>query len=344
MTRTRIGRLQQVYRWFKSTIAPPALILLYHRVAEVDSDPWTLCVTPQHFTEHLEAVRKHGYAVRLKHLNRDPHNGKHSPRSIAITLDDGYANNLHKAKPLLERYDIPATVFVTSGYIGKSQEFWWDELDQILLQPGRLPAELHLDIKGSSHAWALGDAVEYSEEDRRRDAGRPAQEAEAGSRLFLYYSVWQRLQPLPDEQRRQALEEIMAWANLKPVVRPTHRPLTSAEVGMLEEGGLIEVGAHTVTHPVLATYPLSFQRDEISQSKTDLEDVLGHRVTSFSYPHGSYTAETIALVREAGFKYACSTIPGVTRYHTDRFQLPRLQVENWGGDEFERRLTKCLYG
>ena len=337
---TGVGVLRHTFHHLKKTIAPPALVLLYHRVAELGSDPWSLCVTPQHFGQHLEVVRKYGYPVRLKQLNQTLQNGRRSPRSIAITFDDGYANSLHRAKPLLERNDIPATVFVTSGYLGKGNEFWWDQLDQILLQPGVLPGTLTLRINGSLYRWTLGPEAEYSEKDYRRDEGRPAQDAQPGSRLFLYYSVWQQLQPLPDEQRREALDEIMAWADLKPGARPTHRPLTSDEVCMLEQGGLIEVGAHTVTHPSLAAHSLSFQRKEITQSKIDLEEVLGHRVTSFSYPHGSFTEETVALVRDAGFICACSTVNDNVWRNTDLFQLPRFGVRNWSGAEFERRLLK----
>jgi peptidoglycan/xylan/chitin deacetylase (PgdA/CDA1 family) len=339
MTLGGIGRLQQVFHWFRNTIAPPALILLYHRVAEPGPDPWLLSVRPQHFAEHLKVVRKQGYPVGLKQINRALQNGKRIPRSIAITFDDGYANNLHDAKPLLELYDIPASVFVTSGYIGKNQEFWWDELEQILLPPQRLPEELHLDIKSHIQAWTLGPAVEYSEEDRQRDASRRAWEAEPCSRLFFYYSVWQKLQPLPDGQRREALDKIRDWARREPVARPTHLPLTSEEVRMLEQGGLIEVGAHTVTHPSLTTHSLALQREEIQQGKSDLEEMLGHPVTSFSYPHGNYTAETLALVREAGFNCACSTVPGVVRKRTDLFQLPRVEVLDWDGEEFARRLS-----
>jgi peptidoglycan/xylan/chitin deacetylase (PgdA/CDA1 family) len=343
MKKIGISRLRRVFRWFRNTIAPPALILLYHRVAEVDSDPWSLSVSPQHFAEHLDVVRKHGYPVPLKELNRALQDGRCPSRSIAITFDDGYANNLHTAKPLLERYDIPATVFVTSGYIGKNGEFWWDELEQILLRPYRLPETLSLGINGNRHEWTLGSAVDCSAEDHRRDASRSVSGAEPGSRLFFYYSVWQKLQPLPDEQRRQALDEIIAWAEMKPAARPTQRPLTFEEAVRLEEGALLEVGAHTATHPSLAAHPLSLQCDEIRQSKADLEDVLGHKVTSFSYPHGNYTAETAALVREAEFTCACTSMFDIVRRHTDRFQLPRIEVRDWDGEEFARRLSNWLH-
>jgi peptidoglycan/xylan/chitin deacetylase (PgdA/CDA1 family) len=112
----------------------------------------------------------------------------------------------------------------------------------------------------------------------------------------------------------------------------------------MAEGGLVEVGAHTVTHPVLATLPVTAQRDEIHRSKSSLEEILGHSVTSFSYPHGSYTLETTTLLREAGFTQACSSIADVVWQNTDGFQLPRQIVKDWDGETFARRLEERFSG
>ena len=108
----------------------------------------------------------------------------------------------------------------------------------------------------------------------------------------------------------------------------------------MAKGGLVEVGSHTVTHPALANLPLSVQREQIRRSKASLEDVLGRPVTSFSYPHGSYTPETAALVREAGFACACSSLIDLVWRGTDRFQLPRMVVKNWDGEAFAQRLEE----
>jgi peptidoglycan/xylan/chitin deacetylase (PgdA/CDA1 family) len=76
---------------------------------------------------------------------------------VAVTFDDGYADNLLNGKPLLECYDVPVTVFVTSGYVGAGREFWADELERLFLQPGTLRQELCLAIKGRTHQWDLGE-------------------------------------------------------------------------------------------------------------------------------------------------------------------------------------------
>jgi peptidoglycan/xylan/chitin deacetylase (PgdA/CDA1 family) len=116
------------------------------------------------------------------------------------------------------------------------------------------------------------------------------------------------------------------------------------EVEALEQGGVIEIGAHTVTHPFLSALPAAWQRDEIKDGKAFLEELLGHPVTSFAYPYGDYTAETTALVREAGLKCACSTVADTVWRRSDCFQLPRVEVKDWDGEEFAARLSRWFNG
>ncbi|MEH1965218.1 polysaccharide deacetylase family protein [Nostoc sp.] len=333
-----LGRLQRVKQQLQRRLASKSLILMYHRVAEVDLDPWSLCVTPQHFAEHLEVLQKYAYPISLQQLAQAHRHGNIPHRAVAITFDDGYADNLHHAKPLLERYGIPATVFISTGYIGKQREFWWDELEWLLLQPQKLPEKFSLKIKTTTHHWELGTAADCSEDDYDRD--RHPWEAKPGSRLFFYYSLWQLLQSLPESDRLKALDEISAWAMVEPIARKTHCSLLPEELLALEQGELVEIGAHTVTHPFLSAHSLAFQRHEIQQSKADLEKILNRPVTSFAYPHGDYTTETVNLISEVGFACACSCIQDIVWRESDCFQLPRFGVENWNGEEFAKQLSR----
>jgi glycosyltransferase involved in cell wall biosynthesis/peptidoglycan/xylan/chitin deacetylase (PgdA/CDA1 family) len=331
-----LRRTAQLFRrWFERK----SLILMYHRVAEVSTDPWSLCVTPQHFAEHLEILKKHFRPIQLQQLIKALLNGKVPRRSVVVTFDDGYADNLLNARPLLEYHNVPATVFLSTGYIGQGREFWWDELDRLLLQPGTLPETLYLCINGSHHQWSLGESAHYGEDAFWRHRYWRAMEDPPGPRHLIYFSLWQLLQPLQESERRKILNELLSWASAKPEGRPAYRILTQQEVVALVRGGLVEVGAHTVTHPALSTLPTALQRDEIQQSKTSLEKILGRPITSFAYPYGDYTAETVPNVREAGFSCACSTLPGVVWQDTERFQLPRVQIEDWDGQEFSRKLS-----
>lgn len=324
------------------------LILVYHRVAEIPSDPMLLCVSPNHFGEHLEILRQDFRPVRLQPLAKLGQGGDIPRRSIAVTFDDGYADNLHSGKPLLERHNIPATVFATTGYIDERHEFWWDELDRLLLQPGTLPNSLHLNINERVHQWELGQAARYSDETYQHHRGWSVLEkVDPGSRQRLYRSLSELLRPLTDKERRKVLSELRAWAGSDPVGRETHRALSADELLHLNAGDLIEVGAHTVSHPVLSKLSAAAQQAEIEGSKRRLEDILGHPVATFAYPYGSrsdYTAETVTRVKEAGFAFACSNFYDVVWRGSDRFQLPRVLVRDWDGDEFANRLENWLRG
>ncbi|AKG20958.1 polysaccharide deacetylase family protein [Calothrix sp. 336/3] len=337
------NKVRHTFQQLKNQIFPGALILMYHRVAEVDSDPWSLCVTPKHFAEHLEVLRQYGNPIHLQELTKNLGNRQPVHRSIVVTFDDGYADNFYNAKPLLEKYDIPATVFVTTGGIDQKQEFWWDELDRLLLQPGTLPDSLQLNINGRTYQWELGSAAHYSEADRQRDHHWRMETGENPTpRNTLYRSLYQQLQFLPMHERENLLDKIRVWANAEPVGRSTHRSLSNEEMLALESGGMIEIGAHTVTHPFLAQLPIASQRDEIQQSKDYLEKILGHPITSFSYPNGSYVTDTIPLVEEAGFNCACCSVANRVQPNSNSFLLPRVVVEDWDGETFTRWLIRCF--
>ncbi|HSB13722.1 MAG TPA: glycosyltransferase [Bryobacteraceae bacterium] len=275
---------------------PKALILLYHRVAEVQPDPWSLCVTPQHFAEHLDVLSSRWNVLRLRDLVRALQDGALPDRSIAITFDDGYADNLHNAKPILERYGKPATTFVSSGYVGNKREFWWDELERIVRRDGSL-------------------------------------------NLDLYLSLHRLLQPLTHTERCRMLDGFLEWEGIEPGVRETHSTLSATELVELARGDLIEIGSHTFTHALLDALPEAQQRAEIVQSKAGLEEILGGRVDHFAYPYGHYNEATISILRRAGFACACTTNASSVDKYSDRFQLPRLTVGDWGGEEFARRLS-----
>jgi peptidoglycan/xylan/chitin deacetylase (PgdA/CDA1 family) len=359
--------------------ANKAVILLYHRVTELPTDPQLLCVSPSRFAEHLEILRKRFKMMSLLQLVRAMDGGDIPSRSVVVTFDDGYADNLYNAKPLFDCHGIPATVFVVSGLLGSNKEFWWDELDRLLLQPGTLPKTLRMTLADVPHEWHLGDAAVYDAALFHRF--RPwnvLERADPTPRHQAYRELCTLLCPLSSPLRRQALDDLSRWAGQEVGGRPTHQTLTAAELRQLAHGGLIEIGAHTVTHPVLSrcshsplravphTFepvqspgegsalpgshpvedPYSLMKTapaEIREGKSDLEAVLGCPVMSFSYPYGQrhdYTPETVDLVRHSGFACACSAFSGFVRPDSDRFQLPRMIVRDWDGEIFASHLER----
>lgn len=304
-------------RWRRHQYGARALVLGYHRIAEPEVDPLGLCVSPDHFAEHLDVLRRYGEPIRLDLLPHALERRGPARESVCVTLDDGYADNLRYAAPLLQRYDVPATVFVVSGQHALNREFWWDELGRILLQPQALPA--------APPPPALGIPV---------GSARALQH----DRTALFRTIHDSLYNLPASDRDTLLEQLRLWVDVPLAVRPTHATLSPSELQLLTEGDLIEVGAHTVTHPLLDRLAEKEQRMEIKESKRQLEDVLDRDVTSFAYPHGRFAPQTPALVAEAGFARACTVVPGATWQKSDPWQLPRLLVSDTDGDGLDRQL------
>lgn len=332
----------------KARFIPGAIILLYHRVIDLPSDPQLLAVAPRHFEEHLEILRRECQPISLGSFVDDLHNGGFPARSVIVTMDDGYADNLYEAKPLLERFSIPATVFVTAGSIGSRREFWWDELERIFLHSCDLPGVLSLCVDGFEHRYDLGTAASCLADQLKRHAQWNVESnGEPSERHVVYRSLIKLLRRLSAVARRDLLDQILGWARADSEGRATHRTLTAEELLRLVDGGLLDVGAHGVSHSVLAMLTQEEQKADILGSKISLEGILGSKVEQFAYPFGSpadYTKATAALVQDAGFMSACANYPGLVWNGRNRYEWPRILVRDWDGDEFSRRLRRWWGG
>lgn len=102
-------------------------IILYHRVADTKNDPHRLCVSPENFREQIKFLKANFRIVPLVQFVMEVRSKKLKNKTMAITFDDGYADNLHNALPILQEYNIPATIFLTTGHMGQEGPFYWDE-------------------------------------------------------------------------------------------------------------------------------------------------------------------------------------------------------------------------
>jgi peptidoglycan/xylan/chitin deacetylase (PgdA/CDA1 family) len=327
-TARRFHRLRTVLR-------KKAMILVYHRVAEAEVDPWALGVKPAHFAEHLQVLQTIANPISLQQLIRARSDRELPARPVCITFDDGYADNLLAAKPALEAYRVPATVFVTPGYIGVPKNLWWDELAKLVLDPTTRQEEVSLSLKGKHYAYAFPP---QGEEMGAPDPCRSwrAWEKAPGARQAAYLTLHRMLIRLSDEEREPAMAQLRRGADHY-IDRSQHRCLTEGELRELAAGELVEIGAHTLTHPVLADLAPDKQQQEIGSSKRRLEALTGRNITSFAYPYGKkihYTRRTVALVRANGFDCACSNFGGLVTRSSNRFTLPRFQPMDWDGARF----------
>jgi peptidoglycan/xylan/chitin deacetylase (PgdA/CDA1 family) len=167
------------------------------------------------------------------------------------------------------------------------------------------------------------------------DLRTPAAVARAHKALY-----W-RLRPLPPAEIDRELDALADQLGTNGP-EPDRRPVTEEELRALAAAPGIEIGAHTIAHPLLTTLPPDEQRREVAGSRRRLEELTGRPVTTFSYPHGDVDAAVEGAVRKAGFALACSTEEGVVSRFTPRYRLPRLTVLDWDPGLLLRRIERWL--
>jgi peptidoglycan/xylan/chitin deacetylase (PgdA/CDA1 family) len=316
------------------------VILMYHRVTELASDPWSLVVHPDRFAEHLEVLDAAYDVVALSRALEAPRSARHR---VVLTFDDGYADNLAVASRLAAR-GMPATYFVVGGQAGADREFWWDEVERIFLASETLPATLDLALPTAKLEMGLADQGSPSMRDEADRAWRADREPST-PRQRAYLAAYRALRPLGPRERDHALDRLAAWADSPRTPRDSMRPLRETELQTLASLDGAEVGGHTMTHPVLSSLPADGQRADVADGRNRLREITGRPVESFAYPHGAdgdYTAETARIVAEAGFRRACAAVGGAIGAPADAFRLPRFMAEDWSGRELDRRLRGVL--
>jgi peptidoglycan/xylan/chitin deacetylase (PgdA/CDA1 family) len=297
---------------------PRAVVLMYHRIAEGFADPFNLCVSPGHFSEQLEVLGKQYSVVRLEDLFPMLRDRKLPPKAVAITFDDGYADIQQTAAGLLERAEMPATVFVTSGYLDGRLEYWWDELSRLVLES-----------RSDPFAWSL-------EED-----GLPAIRPEGATRDGVVKALQEHLRAQSPDDRESLLARIAVSSGLDRIVRPTHRSMTAGECAALSAGSLVTVGAHTVHHPWLSALSGEKQEEELRQAKRVLEEITGHPVRTLAYPYGrrdSVSEKTLERARDAGYICACANERGLVKADSNPLWIPRFIPRNVDGETFAQRM------
>ena len=239
------------------------------------------------------------------------------PRAASVSFDDGYADNLTVAGPIMRALQLPSTIFIATGFLDGGS--MWN--DDVIEAVRRLPTGV----------------VELD----RLDIGLSSIHLEANAdRLRLCEEIIRRLKRAPPAWRARKAAGL--W---KLVDRPKVRGqmLTAAQVGTLDAYG-IDVGAHTVNHPILSQLDDEAAEWEIVASRDALARITGKDVTLFAYPNGKpgqdYDDRHVAMVRRAGFAGAFSTSTGVAQVDCDPFQCPRFAPwpESWG--RFAVRLVR----
>ncbi|WP_299758515.1 polysaccharide deacetylase family protein [uncultured Pontibacter sp.] len=328
----------------KKQLEPKALVLMYHRIAELEPDIWRLAVNPENFEEHLRLLQRKWHVVPLAELAKNLKAKKLRNKSIALTFDDGYVDNFLHAKPLLEKYKLPATFFISSGNIGNQAEFWWDELERIILHSEQLPFIFDMQLEGIhvfmnlTAEYFLTESIKANHRQWKAYVQPPPT-----ARAMLFLKVWETLRPLPHTIQQKHISEIRDWSGQTcTTLRPLCHSMTLQQAFALVNSSLVDLGAHTVSHPDLAAHSKTVQQQEILQNKKFLEEVSTDRINLLAYPYGSYTPDTMAVAKETGFTAAFTTDSRPIKSGSEPYRLGRFLIENWTGDELDQHLKQWL--
>ncbi len=278
--------------------------LIYHRVLAQPEPLRPGEVDAATFARQMAFLARNFQALPLPeavHLLREDRLPR---RAVCVTFDDGYADNLTVALPILEHYRLPATVFVATGY----------------LNGGRMFSDSVVEIVARSRSASL-DFRQLGLDEYRIDTVEAQRSTVAALQGHLKY--------LPPAERDARVVPMAEAATCGPL--PTDLMLTTEQLVELSRRN-VEIGGHTHTHTILNTLDDDQARAEITQGKTLLESITGKPVRTFAYPNGrperDYSARHAAMMSGLGFEAAVTTAHGVATSATDAYQLPRFTP--WG--------------
>lgn len=261
-------------------------------------------ISIQNFERQVQQLLRTAVPISLTqfitHLQQDapiPNN------SVVFTFDDGYENNCTVAYPVLRRYQIPATFFLSTGLIETANMFWVDQVEYII---NRTPENLLSHSQIPNHL----PLTKYTE----RIAA-----------VTLVKAICKRLNP---RKRQVFLEELLLQSKLTipRIPPPNYRVMNWTQVRELAKDPLISFGAHTVNHEILTNLSQSEIEFEVSVSRSTIEDKIQRSVTSFAYPNGGaadYDSQSEFILRSAGYTCAVTTLPGRNTNETPIFELRR---------------------
>ncbi|WP_170923693.1 polysaccharide deacetylase family protein [Desulfocicer vacuolatum] len=288
------------------------LILMYHRVLPAGWKGMHLIqpgmyVSTDTFEREMKLLKTKFNVISLGSMLDYLKTERSLSRCCVITFDDGWQDTFTHAFPILERYKLPATVFLTSGYMNTDRRFWPDELAACLgewFSRGRGDALLPMGVKRILEKEGVTSHQ---------------------SPTFIIDRAIGGFKKISETSRDTLLLELK---EIFPNRIDDRVMMTWQEVDTMTATGRIDLGAHTVSHCLLDQIPPWEAKKEILQSKQEIESRLNRSVDYFAYPNGNFTPEISDLVREAGFAAAVTTRRGWVHAGQDLFELPRNGIHN----------------
>lgn len=290
------------------------LVLIYHRVLDAPDVMWPDTIRAPQFAAQMDLLAECFNVLPLSEALARLQSRSLPPRAVSVTFDDGYADNLTVAAPIMRERGVRATVFIATDYLDGGIMF----NDAIAEAMRRAPA--HFDLSDLD----LG-VLELCDDHARRTAV---------SRL-----IGETKYRPPAERYAMAMEMLRRAGGADQFTLM----LTTKQLCQLRDGG-VEIGAHTATHPILTRVDPVAARNDMAQSKSVLESILKQPVRVFAYPNGrpgqDYDARHVSMARDIGFSAAVSTAWGAAHLNCDLHQIPRVAPWDTIASRYAARLVR----
>jgi peptidoglycan/xylan/chitin deacetylase (PgdA/CDA1 family)/CelD/BcsL family acetyltransferase involved in cellulose biosynthesis len=277
-----------------------ARILYYHRVND-DKDRFFGAISTDLFEHHMRYIARHYRVLSIGDLIDHLEEGDSAEPVIAITFDDGYEDNYRNAFPILRRYGLPATIFLTTGSIDSGEPLWFERLAAAVKATSKESIDLEIDIP--RRLWMRNET----------------------ERLQAHEQIFAVMRLMKDHDRRDRLEEVLRQLGSPIASNSGNHMLSWDQIRLMKANG-IDFGGHTVSHPFLSKVTPEEARWEVSECKRRIEEELQQPAEFFAYPNGreeDFAAFNKELLRAAGYRAAMTTIWGVNDRSTDRMELRR---------------------
>ena len=328
------------------SLSPIALlqvvVLMYHRIAQLDADPWQLAVSPANFEAHLKLLQKKYRVITPQQLLEQISRKSVRKNQVCITFDDGYLDNYTTAAPLLQKYQCPATFFISTYYLENGQPYWWDVLQEIIFSSPRLPSPFTIIVDGNKVSYVLENNGKLTNEQKEKQNQWVWSDSAPTQRCALYFSLWEKMRPLPQSEIEVLLDELKKMAGIKEVNMGLSRPMTAADLKDMSRQPLVQIGLHTHTHPALGYHNAGIQRNELVKNKESLEKICQSPMVTLSYPHGHYNKDTLSVTKELGVAAAFTTKAKKVSIQSSVHRLGRYQVLDWEEAAFAGFLKNCF--
>ncbi|MGV8162097.1 MAG: polysaccharide deacetylase family protein [Candidatus Nanoarchaeia archaeon] len=278
------------------------LILAYHRVLDLNSsflfDSSLVSASRLNFESQMKFLSKNYNVISLEEFVKIHNLKKPFPKNtVVITFDDGYEDFYKFAYPVLKKYDLPATVYLTTGAVDEGKVFWWDNVAYII-------------NKTKINNVTLDGFGTFDFKNKTRAIKK----------------INERLKNISDAKKLRVIKELGLKLNVKPLRKCKH--LDWKQIRIMQKNN-ISFGAHTVNHPILTNISLKDAEKEIILSKELIEKELKTKINFFAYPNGhkaDFNENIIKILKRNGFVCATTYIPGWCDSNSDLFELNRVFV------------------